>query len=224
IKSNIAKYFKDDEIKIIVSSFNAKPGDLIVFISDDENIVTTALGALRLKIGEKCGLIDKSKFNFLWIVDFPLVKWDKTELKWQSFHHPFTAPKCLLENINIKENIGKMKSRAYDIILNGVEIGGGSIRIHKSEIQRIVFDILDVSDKLMEEKFNFLLKALSYGAPPHGGIALGFDRLCATILNKESIREVIAFPKTQKGIDVLFNTPDKVSDEQLKELGLNVVL
>ncbi|MDR1511390.1 MAG: aspartate--tRNA ligase [Endomicrobium sp.] len=223
-ESNIVKYFKENEIEMIISNFNAKAGDLVVFLADNENVVIQGLGALRLKVGRECNLIDKNKFNFLWIVDFPLMEWDEEECRWQAFHHPFTAPKYLQEDTFTKENVNKAKARAYDIVLNGLELGGGSIRIHKSDIQKNIFDVLSISEESAKEKFNFLLEALSYGAPPHGGLALGFDRLCALILGEESIREVIAFPKTQKGVDPLASAPSRVSNRQLKELGLRVIL
>ncbi|MDR3275186.1 MAG: aspartate--tRNA ligase [Endomicrobium sp.] len=221
-ESNIVKYFKEAEIKEIISKLNAEPGDLIVFLADEEKIVAQGLGALRLKIGRECNLIDKNKFNFLWVVDFPLMKWNKEENRWQSLHHPFTAPKD--EDSVTKENAGTAKAKAYDIVLNGVELGGGSIRIYKNGTQKKIFDILGISDESAVKKFGFLLDALSYGAPPHGGLALGFDRLCALIVKEDSIREVIAFPKTQKAIDPLSNAPAPVSDKQLKELGVRVVV
>ncbi|MDR2676763.1 MAG: aspartate--tRNA ligase [Endomicrobium sp.] len=220
VESNIVKYFKLAELNEIILKFNAKSGDLIILLAGEEKIVAQGLGALRIKIGKKYNFIDKSKFNFLWVVDFPLVKWSKEENKWQSLHHPFTAPEN--EDFVTKENIGSAKAKAYDIILNGVEIGGGSIRIHKSNIQKKIFDILNISNESAVEKFGFLLDALTYGAPPHGGLALGFDRLCALILKEDSIREVIAFPKVQKATDPLSNAPTPVTDKQLKELGICV--
>jgi aspartyl-tRNA synthetase len=220
--SNIVKYFKEDEIKTFISKFNAKPGDLIVFLADEEKTVAQGLGALRLKIGRESGLINKGKLNFLWVVDFPLMEWDKEEQRWQSLHHPFTLPKDA--DSLTKENAGRAKAKAYDVVLNGIELGGGSIRIHRSDIQKKIFNILDISDESAEKKFGFLLEALTYGAPPHGGVALGFDRLCALIAGEDSIREVIAFPKTQKAIDPLSNAPAAVSSKQLKELGVRIVI
>jgi aspartyl-tRNA synthetase len=222
-ESNIVKYFKDEEIKIIISKLGAKLGDLIVFLADEEKIVVQGLGALRLKMGKELGLIDTSKFNFLWVVDFPLMEWDKEEQRWQSLHHPFTSPQDDVVSLN-KENAGAAKAKAYDVILNGVELGGGSIRIHRSDVQKKVFDILSISDESAKEKFGFLLDALTYGAPPHGGLALGFDRMCALMAGEDSIREVIAFPKTQKASDLLSNTPAPVSKKQLKELGVQIVV
>jgi aspartyl-tRNA synthetase len=221
-ESNIVKYFKAGEIKTIISKLSARSGDLIVFLADKESIVAQGLGALRLKIGREYGLIDKNKFNFLWIVDFPLMEWSKEEHRWQSLHHPFTAIKC--PDILTRENVSKAKAKAYDIILNGTEVGGGSIRIHRNDVQKNIFNILGITEQSAKEKFGFLLEALLYGAPPHGGVALGFDRLCALIAGENSIREVIAVPKTQKALDPLSNAQSRVSDEQLKELGVRVVV
>ena len=220
--SNIVKYFKENEIKAVISKLNAMSGDLIVFLADEEKIAAQGLGALRLRIGREFGLIDKNKFNFLWIVDFPLMEWDKEEQRWQALHHPFTSPEDT--DSLTKENAGRAKARAYDVVLNGIELGGGSIRIHRSDVQKKIFDILNISDESAKEKFGFLLEALTYGAPPHGGIALGFDRLCALIAGEDSIREVIAFPKTQKGVDPLSNAPASANDKQLKELGIRITV
>jgi aspartyl-tRNA synthetase len=220
--SNIVKYFKENEIKAVISKLNAISGDLIVFLADEEKIAAQGLGALRLRIGREFGLIDKNKFNFLWIVDFPLMEWDKEEQRWQALHHPFTSPEDT--DSLTKENAGRAKARAYDVVLNGIELGGGSIRIHRSDVQKKIFDILNISDESAKEKFGFLLEALTYGAPPHGGIALGFDRLCALIAGEDSIREVIAFPKTQKGVDPLSNAPAPANDKQLKELGIRITV
>jgi aspartyl-tRNA synthetase len=221
-ESNIVKYFKEEEIKTIISKLSAKSGDLVVFLADEEKIVAQGLGALRLKMGKELGLIDKNKFNFLWVVDFPMFEWDKEEHRWQALHHPFTSPKD--GEALSGENAGNIKAKAYDVVLNGVELGGGSIRIHKSEIQKQVFNLLNITEESAKEKFGFLLDALSYGAPPHGGAALGFDRLCALIAGEESIREVIAFPKTQKASDPMSNAPSEVSEKQLKELGIRIVV
>jgi aspartyl-tRNA synthetase len=221
-ESNIVKYFKDEEIKTIISKLGANPGDLVVFLADEEKIVAQGLGALRLKMGKDLGLIDKSKFNFLWIVDFPLMEWDKEEQRWQALHHPFTSPQDTA-SLN-KENVETAKAKAYDVILNGVELGGGSIRIHRSDIQKKIFDILNISNESAKEKFGFLLDSLTYGAPPHGGLALGFDRMCALMAGEDSIREVIAFPKTQKAFDPLSNAPAPVSQKQLKELSVRIVV
>ena len=221
-ESNIVKFFSKDEINTIINKFEAKDGDLVVFLADEVEIVAQGLGALRLKMGKQLNLIDKNKFNFLWVVDFPLFAWDKEEKRWVANHHPFTAVKE--EDIDklTQENAGKAKARAYDVILNGVELGGGSIRIHKSDIQSKVFNLLNITEESAREKFGFLLDALTYGAPPHGGLAIGFDRLCALLVGEESIREVIAFPKTQKAICPLSNAPSEVSSKQLRELGIKI--
>lgn len=221
-QSNIVKFFSKDEINTIINKFEAKDGDLVVFLADEVEIVAQGLGALRLKMGKQLNLIDKNKFNFLWVVDFPLFAWDKEEKRWVANHHPFTAVKE--EDIDklTQEKAGKAKARAYDVILNGVELGGGSIRIHKSDIQSKVFNLLNITEESAREKFGFLLDALTYGAPPHGGLAIGFDRLCALLIGEESIREVIAFPKTQKAICPLSNAPSEVSDKQLRELGIKI--
>lgn len=221
-ESNIVKYFKEEEIKTIISKLHAKAGDLIVFLADEEKIAAQGLGALRLKMGKELGLIDKNKFNFLWVVDFPMFEWDKDEKRWQALHHPFTCPKDA--KALTAENAANAEAKAYDIVLNGVELGGGSVRIHKNEVQKKVFGLLGISDEAAKDKFGFLLDALTYGAPPHAGIALGFDRLCALLAGEESIREVIAFPKTQKAFDPLSNAPAQVSEKQLKELGIRVAV
>ncbi|MDR3113035.1 MAG: aspartate--tRNA ligase [Endomicrobium sp.] len=221
-ESNIVKYFKDEEIKLIISKLSAKSGDLVVFLADEEKIASQGLGALRLKMGKELGLIDKSKFNFLWVVDFPMFEWDKEEHRWQALHHPFTCTKD--GEALTAENAGNIKAKAYDVVLNGVELGGGSIRIHKNEMQKQVFNLLNITEEAAKEKFGFLLDALSYGAPPHGGVALGFDRLCALLIGEDSIREVIAFPKTQKASDPMSNAPSQVSEKQLKELGIRIVV
>ncbi|MDR3071408.1 MAG: aspartate--tRNA ligase [Endomicrobium sp.] len=221
-ESNIVKYFKKEEIGTVISELNVNSGDLIVFLADEKKIVEQGLGALRLKIGKERGLIDKNKFNFLWVVDFNLMEWDQKEQKWQALHHPFTAPQNA-QSLT-KENVYFAKAKAYDVVLNGTELGGGSIRIHENDVQKKILDILGVSDELAKEKFGFLLEALTYGAPPHGGVALGLDRLCALICKEDSIREMIAFPKTQKTIDPLSGAPTSVDAQQLKELGLRLAV
>ncbi|MDR0890849.1 MAG: aspartate--tRNA ligase [Endomicrobium sp.] len=227
IESNLEKIFSKNELSNILLTCNVKQGDLLVFIADgNKNTVINCLGQLRLKIGNKLGMGNDKKFSFLWVVDFPLITFNTDQNKFESFHHPFTAPKNDLDLFSLKNqrNIGFIKSKSYDIILNGIEIGGGSIRINKNDVQRKIFDLLRISYKDYKNKFGFLLDALSYGAPPHGGIALGFDRLCALILGTKSIREVIAFPKTQNAIDLMVNAPNDVNDEQLLTLGINRIM
>ena len=221
-ESNIVKFFTKEEIDTIINKLEAKDGDLVVFLADEPEIVAQGLGALRIKMGKELGLIDKNKFNFLWVVDFPLFAWDKEEKRWVANHHPFTAVKDEDVDKLTQEQAGKAKARAYDVILNGVELGGGSIRIHKSDMQAKVFNLLNITEESAKEKFGFLLDALTYGAPPHGGLAIGFDRLCALLVGEESIREVIAFPKTQKAICPLSNAPAEVAEKQLRELGIKI--
>ena len=221
-ESNIVKFFTKEEIDTIINKFEAKDGDLVVFLADEVDIVAQGLGALRLKMGKQLGMIDKNKFNFLWVVDFPLFAWDKEEKRWVANHHPFTAVKDEDVDKLTQEKAGQAKARAYDVILNGVELGGGSIRIHKSDMQSKVFNLLNITEESAKEKFGFLLDALTYGAPPHGGLAIGFDRLCALLIGEESIREVIAFPKTQKAICPLSNAPSEVAEKQLRELGIKI--
>lgn len=221
-ESNIVKFFTKEEIDTIINKLEAKDGDLVVFLADEVDIVAQGLGALRLKMGKQLGLIDKDKFNFLWVVDFPLFAWDKEERRWVANHHPFTAVKEEDVDKLTQEKAGQAKARAYDVILNGVELGGGSIRIHKSDMQSKVFNLLNITEESAKEKFGFLLDALTYGAPPHGGLAIGFDRLCALLIGEESIREVIAFPKTQKAICPLSNAPAEVAEKQLRELGIKI--
>ena len=221
-ESNIVKFFTKEEIDTIINKLEAKDGDLVVFLADEVDIVAQGLGALRLKMGKQLGLIDKDKFNFLWVVDFPLFAWDKEEKRWVANHHPFTAVKEEDVDKLTQEKAGQAKARAYDVILNGVELGGGSIRIHKSDMQSKVFNLLNITEESAKEKFGFLLDALTYGAPPHGGLAIGFDRLCALLIGEESIREVIAFPKTQKAICPLSNAPAEVAEKQLRELGIKI--
>ena len=221
-ESNIVKFFTKEEIDTIINKLEAKDGDLVVFLADEVDIVAQGLGALRLKMGKQLDLIDKNKFNFLWVVDFPLFAWDKEEKRWVANHHPFTAVKDEDVDKLTQEKAGQAKARAYDVILNGVELGGGSIRIHKSDMQSKVFNLLNITEESAKEKFGFLLDALTYGAPPHGGLAIGFDRLCALLIGEESIREVIAFPKTQKAICPLSNAPSEVAEKQLRELGIKI--
>jgi aspartyl-tRNA synthetase len=225
-ESNIVKFFSKDELDGIVAALAARPGDLLLFLADTEKVVAQGLGALRLKIAKDLKIIDKEKFNFLWVVDFPLLEWNKDEKKWDAMHHPFTSPKeedlPLLDLDLADKRIGGIRARAYDVVLNGTELGGGSVRIHREQVQEKIFKVLNMAKEDAREKFGFLLDALTYGAPPHAGIALGFDRLCALLLGEESIREVIAFPKTQKASDLMSGAPGLVSEKQVRELGVKI--
>jgi aspartyl-tRNA synthetase len=220
-QSPIAKFFTDDEKSALARRIEMEPGDLVFFVADQPKIANEALGQLRNLLGRKLGLIDESVFNFVWITEFPLLEYDETEKRFQALHHPFTAP--FEEDYGLlTDNPLKVKSRAYDLVLNGSEIGGGSIRIHQKDIQEKVFEALGLKRETYEQKFDFLLSALESGAPPHGGIAFGFDRLVMLLCGQSSIRDVIAFPKTQKAACLLTNAPSKADKAQLEELYLKV--
>lgn len=221
LQSPIVKFLKDDELEAILEKTEAQSGDILFFGAGNTKMVNESLGALRLKLGHDFNLLVQD-WCPLWVVDFPLVEWDVETHRWQSLHHPFTSPKTL--NVQgLLENPAESLSRAYDVVLNGSEIGGGSIRIHDKEVQLAMFHLLNISEQEAYEKFGHLLKALTLGCPPHGGIALGIDRLIMIMLKLPSIREVIAFPKTQTGHCPLTNAPAEVSLDQLKELNLQVI-
>ncbi|MCP4300901.1 MAG: aspartate--tRNA ligase [Gammaproteobacteria bacterium] len=220
LQSPILKFLPDDAVTGIIERTGAKTGDLIFFGADKARIVNDALGALRVKVGEDRGLVAEG-WAPLWVVDFPMFEKDAQSKRWAALHHPFTAP-SIDDADALRANPGEALSRAYDIVLNGSEIGGGSIRIHDQHMQAAVFDLLDISEEEAEEKFGFLLQALQYGCPPHGGIAFGLDRVVMLMAGAESIRDVIAFPKTQTASCPLTNAPGEVSAEQLKETGIRL--
>ena len=220
LQSPILKHLSDDAVSGILDRTGAKTGDLIFFGADKARVVNDALGALRVKIGEDRGLVQDG-WAPLWVVDFPMFEKDQQTKRWTALHHPFTAP-SVYDADALRADPGNAMSRAYDMVLNGSEIGGGSIRIHDQNIQSAVFDLLDMSREEADEKFGFLLTALQYGCPPHGGIAFGLDRIVMLMAGAESIRDVIAFPKTQSAHCPLTNAPGEVSSEQLRETGIRV--
>ena len=220
LQSPILKFLPDDAVNGIIERTGAKTGDLIFFGADKARIVNDALGALRVKVGEDRGLVAEG-WAPLWVVDFPMFEKDASNKRWTALHHPFTAP-SIDDPEALRANPGEALSRAYDMVLNGSEIGGGSIRIHDQETQAAVFDILGISEEEADEKFGFLLEALQYGCPPHGGVAFGLDRIVMLMAGAESIRDVIAFPKTQTASCPLTNAPGEVSAAQLKETGIRL--
>ena len=207
-----------------MKTLNAQPGDLLLMVTDAKHKVAyTALGQLRIHLGHKLGLIEQDRWCPLWITEFPLLEYNEEEKRYEAMHHPFTSP-VEEDLVHLKENPEKVKARAYDLVLNGNEIGGGSIRIHRKDVQQAMFGALKIGEDEAKSKFGFLLDALEYGAPPHGGIALGLDRLVMLICGIESIRDVIAFPKTQKATCLMTDAPSQVSERQLKELSLRTVI
>ncbi len=221
IESPIAKFFNDKQLKMVVDKTGAKKGDLILLVADKKGTVNEALCQLRLALAQKFNLIKKEAFNFLWVIDFPLFKYNEEERRLESEHHPFTAP--FEDDLAFMESDPqKVRARAYDLVLNGVEVSSGSIRIHDRATQSRIFKAIGLNEEEAKNRFGFLLEAFSYGAPPHGGIAPGLDRLIAMMTNATSIREVIAFPKTQKAVCFLTGAPSEVSEKQLKELGLTL--
>ncbi|MDX2426223.1 MAG: aspartate--tRNA ligase [Cycloclasticus sp.] len=219
LQSPILKFLPDEVVENIMQRTEAQSGDIVFFGADKTKIVNEAIGALRDKMGQDQGLLE-GKWKPVWVIEFPMFDWDEKSNRWTALHHPFTAPSCDAEAL--QANPGKTLSRAYDLVLNGTEVGGGSIRIHKTEMQQVVFDLLGMPAEESKEKFGFLLDALKYGCPPHGGIAFGLDRLVMLMSGSSTIRDVMAFPKTQTAACPLTNAPAMVSDAQLKELGIRL--
>ena len=221
IKSSFAKFMKDEEMQVLISAMQGEPGDLLLFAADKNKIVYASLGALRLELADKMGLLDKNQYNFLWVTEFPLLEWSDEENRFQAMHHPFTMP--MEEDLQyIDTDPGRVRAKAYDIVLNGTEIGGGSVRIHQDDIQEKMFEALGFTKERAHEQFGFLLDAFKYGVPPHAGLAYGLDRLIMLMAKVDSIRDVIAFPKVKDASCLLTNAPDTVDEKQLEELGIRV--
>ena len=221
INSSVNKFFDQEQLKEIAAVFEAKAGDLILIVSDRAKVVFDTLGFLRREIAGRMGLLDDKEYKLLWVVDFPLFEKDDETGELKAMHHPFTSPKP--EDIPMLDSAPeKVKANAYDIVLNGVELGGGSIRIHDRELQSKMFDILGLTKEECEEKFGFLIEAFKYGAPPHGGLAYGLDRLVMLLLGEPSIREVMAFPKNQNAQCLVSEAPAPVDKAQLDELGIDI--
>jgi aspartyl-tRNA synthetase len=220
-KSSVDKFFTEDQLAEWMKAMKAKPGDLLLILAGERKKTQTALGTLRLEMGDQLGLRDSNAFSPLWVVDFPLLEWDEDDQRFFAMHHPFTSPKQ--EDMELFESDpGAMRANAYDFVINGVEIGGGSIRIYNPEVQQKMFSALGIGKEEAQEKFGFLLDAFKYGAPPHGGIAFGFDRWCAVFGGSDSIRDFIAFPKNNAGRDLMIDSPAGIDKKQLEELGLSI--
>ncbi|MFC2160001.1 aspartate--tRNA ligase, partial [Actinomycetota bacterium] len=222
LQSPITKFLSETEIKALINTLNLKVNDLVLIVADKFRTTCEVLGDIRLHLAKKLELIDNDVFEFVWVYDFPLFEWDENEKRLTSVHHPFTRPDKDGEKLLDKEPL-KAKSLAYDIVLNGEEIGGGSIRINESNLQHKVFKLLNIDDATIEENFGFLVKALEFGAPPHGGIALGMDRMVMVLGKLDTIREVIAFPKTQSAVGLLTGSPSLVSEKQLEEVHISIL-
>jgi len=220
-EGGISKFFNEDLQKNIIKQLSVCKGDMLFVIGDKQKIVLSALGALRLELAKRNNLIDENKWAPLWVVDFPLFDWNEDHKRWDSLHHPFTSPN--LEDMELlNSNPSKVRSLGYDIVMNGYEVGGGSIRIYDKNLQSKIFDLLGVNKKDADEKFGFLMNAFKYGAPPHGGMAFGFDRLIMLLAGSKQIRDVIAFPKTTSAMSLMDNSPSNVDSMQLDELGLKI--
>jgi aspartyl-tRNA synthetase len=218
-KSSIDKFYTADQLQTWADAMQAKPGDLMLILAGDVNITRKGLGELRLEMGKRCGLRDPNVFSCLWVLDFPLLEWDEEARRFFAMHHPFTSP--LLDDIEmLSTDPGNVRANAYDMVINGVEIGGGSIRIFDRDLQAKMFEVLGFSDEEAKAQFGFLMDAFQYGAPPHGGVAFGFDRWCSLFGGSDSIRDFIAFPKNNSGRDVMIDSPSPVDGRQLEDLGL----
>jgi aspartyl-tRNA synthetase len=230
VKSSVDKFYNESELQKWSQHTSAQPGDLILILAGTEDKTRKAMSELRLEMGARLGLRDKNKFSCLWVIDFPLLEWNEGDPnllaslagRWHAKHHPFTSPKP--EDIALLEtDPGAVRANAYDLVINGVEVGGGSIRIHDRQLQAKMFETLGFTAEEAQKQFGFLMNAFEYGAPPHGGIAFGFDRLCSLFGGADSIRDFIAFPKNNSGRDVMIDAPSEISEEQLNELAIKTI-
>jgi aspartyl-tRNA synthetase len=223
VKSSFAKFMKEEEMNALIDAMEGKPGDLLLFAADRDKIVFSVLGALRCELAEQLGLIDKNEFRFLWVTEFPVFEWSDEEERYKAMHHPFTMP--MDEDLELLDtDMGKARAKAYDIVLNGCELGGGSVRIHQNDVQEKMFELLGFTQEEAHDRFGFLLDAFKYGVPPHAGLAFGLDRMIMLMTGADSIRDVIAFPKIKDASCLMSNAPDVVDEKQLEELCLKVVL
>ena len=220
-KSSFAKFMTEDELKALVEAMEGEPGDLLFFAADKNKVVYDVLGNLRLEVARNLDLLDKNQFNFLWVTEFPLLEWSDEQNRYMAMHHPFTMP--MEEDLDkIDTDPGAVRAKAYDIVLNGTEIGGGSVRIHMDDVQEKMFEVLGFSKEQSYEQFGFLLNAFKYGVPPHAGLAYGLDRLIMLMAKEDSIREVIAFPKVKDASCLMTDAPNVVDEKQLKELAIEI--
>jgi aspartyl-tRNA synthetase len=221
-KSSFAKFMTEDELSSLVNAMDGQKGDLLLFAADKTDTVWNVLGALRIEIAKNLDMIPGDEFNFLWVTEFPLLEWSEEENRYKAMHHPFTMP--MDEDLELLDtDPGRVRAKAYDIVLNGTELGGGSVRIHQSDIQEKMFEVLGFEKEDAYERFGFLLNAFKYGVPPHAGLAYGLDRLVMLMVGADSIREVMAFPKVKDASDLMCEAPNVVDDKQLEELGISIV-
>jgi aspartyl-tRNA synthetase len=221
-KSSFAKFMTEEELDALVKAMEGQPGDLLLFAADKNKIVWDVLGALRIHLAKELELIDENQYNFLWVTEFPLLEWSDEENRYMAMHHPFTMP-VEEDWVNVDTDPGSVRAKAYDIVLNGTELGGGSVRIHQNDIQEKMFEVLGFTKEAAWEQFGFLLSAFRYGVPPHAGLAYGLDRLVMHMVHAESIRDVIAFPKVKDASCLMSEAPNVVDEKQLQELGIEVV-
>ena len=222
VKSSFAKFMTEEEMASLIQAMDGQPGDLLLFAADKNKVVWDVLGNLRLEIARQLDLMDKSQYNFLWVTEFPLLEWNEDENRFVAMHHPFTMP--MEEDLQyLDSDPGRVRAKAYDIVLNGTELGGGSVRIHQNDIQTKMFEVIGFTKEEAEEQFGFLLNAFKYGVPPHAGLAYGLDRLVMLMAKEDSIRDVIAFPKVKDASDMMLEAPSEVAVKQLEELGIGVI-